>query len=189
MTELLDHRPEPISPEQASAPTAEPDTVSGDTVSGDTVSEAAAADTAPAQIADRVKRLCRLVESEQRRVLATHGLDPASFDVLAALRRSDPPHRLTPAALMQLCMVTSGAVTQRLDRLQSRGLITRTPSEFDGRSWYVGLTDEGRSLADEAMPDHTSVGGHLFAALSADQQQALAVGLGFVLDSLGDRVG
>lgn len=174
VTELLDHRQDHTAPEAAP-----PQPVRATTV----------ADAAPALVADRVKRLCRLIESEQRRVLAAHGLDPASFDVLAALRRSDPPHRLTPAALMQLCMVTSGAVTQRLDRLQSRGLITRTPSEFDGRSWYVALTDEGRNLADEAMPDHTAVGSHLFSALSADQQQALAVGLGFVLDSLGDRVG
>ena len=78
-------------------------------------------DVSPMAVIGRLSRATRLIDAELRRTFAAHGLDAASFDVLATLRRSDPPHRLTPAALMRSAMVTSGAVTQRLDRLEERG--------------------------------------------------------------------
>lgn len=134
----------------------------------------------------RLKRLGRLVDAEQRRTFSAHGLDPASFDVLATLRRSEPPHRLTPAELMRSAMVTSGAITQRLDRLEERGLVTRTPSESDGRGVQVALTDAGRTLIDTALPDHVDTQNRLLAALGTADRDALSGTLRLLLESLGD---
>ena len=76
----------------------------------------------------RLSRLSLLIGAELRRTFGEHGLDPASFDVLATLRRSGPVHRLTPAELMRTAMVTSGAITQRLDRLQAASCTSRSPT-------------------------------------------------------------
>ncbi|MGH3977684.1 MAG: MarR family winged helix-turn-helix transcriptional regulator [Pseudonocardiaceae bacterium] len=105
---------------------------------------------------------------------------------LATLRRNGPPHRLTPAELMRASMVTSGAITQRLDRLQARGLVTRTPSESDGRVVHVALTADGRTLIDQALPDHVATEYRLLAALTSTQRDALAASLRNLLESLGD---
>jgi uncharacterized protein (TIGR03083 family) len=109
-------------------------------------------DVSPMAIIGRLSRLSRLISAELTRTFSAHELDSASFDVLATLRRNG--RSLTPAELMKSAMVTSGAITQRLDRLQSRGLVSRTPSEKDGRVVHVALTEEGRELIDRALPDH-----------------------------------
>lgn len=83
-------------------------------------------------------------------------------------------------------MVTSGAITQRLDRLQARGLVTRTPSESDGRVVHVALTADGRTLIDQALPDHVATEYRLLAALTSTQRDALAASLRNLLESLGD---
>ncbi|MEV0845944.1 MarR family transcriptional regulator [Streptomyces sp. NPDC049954] len=114
----------------------------------------------------RLKRLNRFAEAETRRTFAAHGLDAASFDVLATLRRNGPPYRLTPAALMRDAMVTSGAVTQRLDRLERRGLVERAPSPDDGRVVLVTLTDEGHAVLDATLPDHLATEARLLAGLA-----------------------
>ncbi|MER5641000.1 MarR family transcriptional regulator [Kitasatospora sp. NPDC002227] len=143
-------------------------------------------DVSPMGVIGRLKRLARLVDAELGRTFAEHGLDHASFDVLATLRRSDPPHRLTPAQLMKSSMVTSGAVSQRLDRLQAAGLVSRTPSPTDGRVVHVALTEEGRALIDRALPDHLATEQRLLAALPPEQRTALAETLRTLLLSLGD---
>ncbi len=146
-------------------------------------------DVSPMAVLGRLSRLHQLVNTELRRTFAAHDLDSASFDVLATLRRSDPPHRLTPAELMRSAMVTSGAITQRLDRLESRGLVTRTPSASDGRSVVVALTPEGHALIDRALPDHLATEERLLAALTGPERDALAGGLRNLLESLGDTTG
>ncbi|OAR26678.1 MarR family transcriptional regulator [Streptomyces sp. ERV7] len=146
-------------------------------------------DVSPMAVIGRLKRLSRIVEAELRRTFAEHGLDPASFDVLATLRRSAPPHLLTPAELMRSSMVTSGAVSQRLDRLEERGLVTRSPSPTDGRVVQVGLTAEGSALVDRALPDHLATEERLLAALGPDRRDSLAKTLRELLESLGDGVG
>src|SRR5687767_1639902 len=82
-------------------------------------------DCSPMGIIGRISQLQREVYLAQRATFARHGLDVPSFDVLAALRRAGPPYELTPTALMRSALVTSGAITQRLDRLEEKGLITR----------------------------------------------------------------
>jgi DNA-binding MarR family transcriptional regulator len=130
-------------------------------------------DTSPMGVIGRLSRLSRIVDTELRRTFAAHDLDAASFDVLATLRRND--RDLTPAELMRSSMVTSGAITQRLDRLESRGLVSRTPSATDGRVVHVSLTPAGRALIDRALPDHVATEHRLLASLSAEERDALAV--------------
>lgn len=136
----------------------------------------------------RLSRLSLLTGAEMRKTFAAHGLDAASFDVLATLRRSDPPHSLTPTELMHSAMVTSGAITQRLDRLEERGLVIRTRSESDGRGIQVALTDTGRTLIDAALPDHVITEERLLAPLSPTQRARLAATLRTLLESLGDTI-
>ncbi|WP_055478624.1 MarR family winged helix-turn-helix transcriptional regulator [Sphaerimonospora mesophila] len=142
-------------------------------------------DVSPMAVFGRLSRLTRLVNGELRRTFAEHDLDPSSFDVLATLRRGG---RLTPAELMRSSMITSGAVTQRLDRLEARGLVVRTPNESDGRGVHVDLTDEGRKLIDQALPDHVNAEQRLLAGLTPDQRESLADILRRLLVSLGDEV-
>ncbi|WP_158843443.1 MarR family winged helix-turn-helix transcriptional regulator [Saccharothrix deserti] len=143
-------------------------------------------DVSPMAVIGRLNRLARLVEGELRKTFAEHELDTASFDVLATLRRSEPPHRLTPTELMRASMVTSGAITQRLDRLEARGLVVRSPNEHDGRGVVVSLTDAGRDLIDRTLPDHLATENRLLDALSKTERAALADTLKQLLESLGD---
>lgn len=135
----------------------------------------------------RLKRLAQLVDTELRRNFAAHDLDSASFDVLATLRRSNSEHSLTPAGLMRSSMVTSGAITQRLDRLEARGLVSRRPSETDGRGVQVSLTEAGLRLIDAVLPTHLATEEKLLAALCPAEREALAGTLRTVLESLGDK--
>jgi DNA-binding MarR family transcriptional regulator len=139
-------------------------------------------DASPMGVIGRLSRLARLIDGELGRTFAAHDLDRASFDVLATLRRNDRP--LTPADLMRSSMVTSGAVTQRLDRLTTRGLVTRTPSTTDGRVVHVSLTDEGRALIDRALPDHVANEHRILASLTGEERDALASTLRDLLESL-----
>jgi DNA-binding MarR family transcriptional regulator len=144
-------------------------------------------DASPMAVMGRLKRLAQLVDTELRRNYAAHDLDAASFDVLATLRRSNAEHRLTPAGLMRSAMVTSGAITQRLDRLEARGLVTRRPSETDGRVVQVTLTEKGLKLIDAVLPTHVAIENKLLAGLSGQERETLAGTLRTLLESLGDR--
>lgn len=145
-------------------------------------------DVSPMAVFGRLSRLTQFTGAELRKTFAAHGLDAASFDVLATLRRSDPPHRLTPTELMHSSMVTSGAITQRLDRLEERGLVRRSPSESDGRGIQVSLTDAGHKLIDDALPDHVATEQRLLDPLTPKQRTALADTLRVLLESLGDAI-
>lgn len=144
-------------------------------------------DASPMGIVGRLSRASRLIDVRLRETFRRHDLDGASFDVLATLRRSGPEQRLTPAALMRSSMITSGAVTQRLDRLEGHGLIARTPHETDGRGVYVTLTDAGRTLVDEALPDHLATEQRILSALGDDERARFADTLRTLLESLGDK--
>jgi DNA-binding MarR family transcriptional regulator len=144
-------------------------------------------DASPMAVLGRLKRLALLVDTELRRNFARHDLDSASFDVLATLRRSNSEHSLTPAGLMRSSMVTSGAITQRLDRLEARGLVKRAPSETDGRGVQVSLTEEGLRLIDDVLPTHLETENRLLAGLSPEEQERLADTLRTLLESLGDK--
>jgi DNA-binding MarR family transcriptional regulator len=143
-------------------------------------------DVSPMGVIGRISRLSRLLEPELNRTFRAHDLDRPAFDVLATLRRAGPPHRLTPVELMRASMITSGAVTQRLDRLERRGLITRTPSDIDGRQVYVALTQHGLEVIDRALPDHVANEHRLLQALTRGQRRTLTEHLRRLLEALGD---
>lgn len=138
-------------------------------------------------VVGRLARVQRIVEAELRTTFAAHDLDASSFDVLATLRRNAASGGLTPAALMRSAMVTSGAITQRLDRLEERGLVRRSPSDADRRSILVQLTDAGRTLVDGTLPDHVATEERLLAGLDAEQRELLASTLRTLLEHLGDE--
>jgi DNA-binding MarR family transcriptional regulator len=142
-------------------------------------------DCSPMGIIGRITQLQREVYLAQRATFARHGLDAASFDVLAALCRAGPPYQLTPTALMRTALVTSGAITQRLDRLEEKGLITRTRSEDDGRAVVVTLTAEGRRALDAALPDHLATERTLLEGLAEEDREQLAGLLRRFLVTLG----
>jgi DNA-binding MarR family transcriptional regulator len=131
-------------------------------------------DCSPMGVVGRISQLQREVFLRQRATFARHGLDVPSFDVLAALRRAGEPYQLTPTALMRTALVTSGAITQRLDRLEERGLITRGRSDADGRAVVVTLTEAGRTALDDALPDHLETERTMLAGLSDGDRDQLA---------------
>ncbi|WP_323378954.1 MarR family winged helix-turn-helix transcriptional regulator [Streptomyces smaragdinus] len=142
-------------------------------------------DVSPMGVIGRVSRLARVLDAELRVAFAGFDLDRGSFDVLATLRRNGSP--LTPTALMRSAMVTSGAITQRLDRLEGRGLIARTPSASDGRGVEVSLTEEGAELIDRAVEAHVANEHRILAGLTPERRAELAGGLRELLETLGDR--
>jgi DNA-binding MarR family transcriptional regulator len=142
-------------------------------------------DCSPMGIIGRITQLQREVHLAQRATFARHGLDAAAFDVLAALRRAGPPYQLTPTALMRTALVTSGAITQRLDRLEEKGLITRERSDADGRAVVVTLTPAGGAALDAALPDHLETERRLLAGLSDADREQLAGLLRRFLVALG----
>lgn len=117
-------------------------------------------------------------------LFARFGLQRGEFDVLATLRRAGSPYALTPTALYEATMVSSGAMTNRLDRLEAAGLIRRAPNPEDRRGVIVQLTDQGRRLIDAAVTAHVENQRQILAGLSAAEQQALAELLGKLIASL-----
>ena len=95
--------------------------------------------------------------------MAAHGLNSASFDVLATLRRAGPPYRLSPGDLLATTMVSSGTMTNRVDRLVKRGAVTRESDPNDGRGVLVALTPEGLALVDAALTSLLDVEQELLA--------------------------
>lgn len=117
-------------------------------------------------------------------VFAQFGLQSGEFDVLATLRRSGPPYALTPTALYEATMVTSGAITARLDRLEKAGLISRGPHPADRRGVVVQLTDKGKALIDEAVTAHVENEHKILSGLTREEQDTLAGLLAKLVESL-----
>ncbi|MBJ7358133.1 MarR family transcriptional regulator [Nocardioides sp.] len=131
-------------------------------------------DVSPLGVVGRLHRLADTLNVELRALFAEAGLSDGDFDVLASLRRSGDPYALTPGELAATTMVTSGAVTKRVDRLEAQGYVSRTVSTDDGRSRSIALTDEGRALIDDLFPRHVENERRLLAGLSAEEQADLA---------------
>ncbi|MFC7326689.1 MarR family winged helix-turn-helix transcriptional regulator [Marinactinospora rubrisoli] len=110
-------------------------------------------DVEPLQVLSRVSRLARHLDRARRTVFTRHGLEPWEFDVLAELRRSGGPYELSPGRLLRATLVTSGTMTNRIDRLAAAGLVRRFPDPADKRGVLVRLTGEGRERVDAALDD------------------------------------
>ena len=125
-------------------------------------------DVSPQGVIGRLHRLAGYLTDELLVVYRQHGLGEGEFDVLATLRRAGDPFELAPGELADHTMVTTGAMTKRLDRLVDAGLVTRRPSAADGRGRVVGLTRKGRKLIDSAFTDHIANEHRLLAGLDPD---------------------
>ncbi len=142
-------------------------------------------DASPILVIGRIHRIGAALTPELVEVYARHGLGEGDFDVLATLRRQGAPFALTPGELGERTMVTSGAVSKRVDRLEARGLVQRRPSPSDGRSRRVVLTPRGRRVIDAAMEEHLANEARLLAGLEPHERAALGDLLGRLAVSLG----
>lgn len=131
-------------------------------------------DSGPMKVVGRLHRLAALLDVELRPPFAAEGLGNGDFDVLASLRRSGPPYRLNASELGATMMVTGGAVTKRVDRLERMGLVTRTVDEHDARGRLIGLTPLGREVVDRVVGKHWANEDRLLAPLSAQEREQLA---------------
>jgi DNA-binding MarR family transcriptional regulator len=131
-------------------------------------------DVAPLAVLSRVTRLARHLDRERRAAFAEHDLEAYEFDVLSALRRAGPPYELTPGQLVRETLVGSGTMTNRLDRLESRGLVGRRPDPGDGRARRISLTTLGRDRVDAAVADLLERERRLLGDLSGGDRDMLA---------------
>ncbi|MDX2132952.1 MAG: MarR family transcriptional regulator [Planctomycetota bacterium] len=111
---------------------------------------------APMGLTSRLSRIGRHLHQAVERTFAVHGLNLATFDVLATLRRAGPPYRLSPGDLIATTLVTSGTTTHRIDQLVKAGFVERVENPEDGRSILVALTPAGLKKVDAAVADHVA---------------------------------
>lgn len=130
-------------------------------------------DVTPMALLGRLNRISGHLFREMGQTFAAHGLNLASFDVLATLRRSGEPYRLSPGDLLTTMMVTSGTMTNRIDQLVKVGLVERIQNPQDGRGFLIALTKEGFSLVDKVVEDHVKTQHRLVSGLTGTEQQAL----------------
>ena len=131
-------------------------------------------DVRPMQVLSRISRLARHLDRERRSAFAAHDLESWGFDVLAALRRQGAPYELSPGALLRATMVTSGTMTNRVDRLAAAGLVRREPDPMDRRGVLVTLTPAGQARVDAALDDLVKHEQALLNGLSAADRTTLA---------------
>ncbi|WP_420112216.1 MarR family winged helix-turn-helix transcriptional regulator [Pseudactinotalea sp.] len=134
-------------------------------------------DPAPLHVFSRISRLARHLELARRAAFAARGLEPWSFDVLSALRRAGAPYELTPGVLMSQTLVSSGTMTNRVDRLVAAGLVERHGHPGDRRVVVVRLTDPGVAAVDAAMADLLDRESALLAALDKGEPAVLTTAL------------
>jgi DNA-binding MarR family transcriptional regulator len=122
-------------------------------------------DTTPQGVIGRLHRLADRLSEELCLVYDRYGLSGGEFDVLCALRRAGEPYERAPGELAAHTMVTTGAMTKRIDRLERAGLVTRRRRDNDQRGRIVALTGSGRELIDQAFTDHMRNERHLLDLL------------------------
>ncbi|WOF73429.1 MarR family transcriptional regulator [Parvibaculaceae bacterium PLY_AMNH_Bact1] len=146
-------------------------------------------DVGPMAPIGRLLRLNTLLRSEMEKTWKTFGLNTASFDVLATLLRSGKPEGLSPGELLELTMVTSGTMTNRIDQLVKAGLVTRVQNTDDKRGFLIRLTDEGFDIINQAVTEHVQTQHRLLSGLSAKQKDDLDALLKTLSDKVASGVG
>jgi DNA-binding MarR family transcriptional regulator len=131
-------------------------------------------DVRPMQVLSRISRLARHLDRERRKAFAAHGLETWEFDVLSALRRQGAHYELSPGALLRATLVTSGTMTNRIDRLEQAGLVRRRPDPQDKRGVLVTLTAAGAARVDAALADLLEAEQALLASLPESSRRTLA---------------
>jgi DNA-binding MarR family transcriptional regulator len=145
-------------------------------------------DTSPMEVIGRILRVAHLANGRLQRVLRTEGIDNSGGDVLATLRRSGPPYQVTPTRLYKELVLTSGAITHRVDALVRDGLVERVPGEDDRRSTLVGLTARGTAVADRVMAVRMACEADMITAMPGKQRAALAALLKELLYELEEDI-
>ncbi|MFS8047620.1 MarR family winged helix-turn-helix transcriptional regulator [Rhizobium sp. BR 314] len=143
-------------------------------------------DNWPVGVIGRTQRLARVFEDELQTFFRQSGLDTGEVDMLFTLRRSGAPYGLTPTQLVKSLMITSGAVTKRINRLETKGLVQRIPAGFDRRIVQVQLTEHGLAMVDQLFAPHIENEVQLLKGLDRDKLDQLADLLRTLLQSLGD---
>ncbi|GAA1131462.1 MULTISPECIES: MarR family winged helix-turn-helix transcriptional regulator [Microbacterium] len=131
-------------------------------------------DFSPLEVLSRMDRLTRLLDRARRDVFRRSDLEPWEWDVLSALRRAGAPFQLSPKQLLQQTLVSSGTMTNRIDRLVGRRFVRREADPGDGRSVLVILTDDGRIRVDAAITRLVDVEADLLQGLSRGDRDRLA---------------
>ncbi|HAM28166.1 MAG TPA: MarR family transcriptional regulator [Microbacteriaceae bacterium] len=145
-----------------------------DRIVGAWVRERPDLDFAPLQVLSRVGRLAKHLDRARRAAFTASELESWEFDVLSALRRAGRPYQLSPKALLQQTLVSSGTMTNRIDRLVERNLVERRTDPNDGRGILVTMTPFGQSSVDAAISRLLESEGELLDALSPIDQERLA---------------
>jgi DNA-binding MarR family transcriptional regulator len=131
-------------------------------------------DLGPMEVLSRVSRVSRHLDVARRAAFAEHGIEQWEFDVLAALRRAGAPYELSPGRLLRETLVTSGTMTNRVDRLAGHGLVERLPDPRDRRGVLVRLTARGRETVDGALASLLELERPLLSALGPEDRDLLA---------------
>ena len=138
-------------------------------------------DVAPMEVLSRISRLARHLDRVRANAFTAHDLESWEFDVLAALRRSGPPYRLSPGQLLRETLVTSGTMTNRVDRLAARGFVARQDHPDDRRGVLVQLTEAGRDAVDAALAELLAAEQGILAALDVSEHDQLTRSLRLLL--------
>lgn len=139
-------------------------------------------DLTPLDVMSRLRRVAGRLARLRAGAFRTARLTAWEFDVLAALRRADPPHRMSPAQLIEATLTSSAGMSARLASLMERGLIERRPNPLDGRSVLVELTDEGAQRVDAAMRELVRREEEALAGLGAADRATLVRLLRVLMD-------
>jgi DNA-binding MarR family transcriptional regulator len=131
-------------------------------------------DLGPMEVLSRVSRLSHHLDRSRRTAFSEHDIEPWEFDVLAALRRAGAPYTLSAGRLVKETLVTSGTMTNRVDRLEERGFVERLPDPHDRRGVLVRLTPAGRTTVDGALESLLARERELLAGLSDPAKKKLA---------------
>lgn len=133
-------------------------------------------DTGPMVLLGRLAEVAlKTARNRLNPLFAQHGLQPGEFDVLATLRRSGVPYALTPTDLYEAAMISSGSMTNRIDRLEKTGLVERRPNPADRRGTLVALTCEGLRLIDTVAPLHLANQHSIVSGLEPHEQEQLSL--------------
>ena len=132
-------------------------------------------DVTPLGSLSRISRLAKHLDRARRDAFAAHELEVWEFDVLAALRRQGRPYVLSPGELIRATLSTSGTMTNRINRLESRGLVIRQPNNDDRRGVLVKLTDVGRERVQQALADLLAYERKVLSAIEPTEREELAV--------------
>ncbi|MHC0432351.1 MarR family winged helix-turn-helix transcriptional regulator [Streptomyces sp. O3] len=140
----------------------------------------------PVELLGRIQRLALTLDKEIKAFCAEHGLESGEFDVITTLRRSGAPYSMTAGALVTASFVTSGAITNRIDRMEVKGLVERVRDDVDRRSVRIRLTDHGYQMIEAIMGEHLRNYARLAGMLDrAEVDQASGV-LRRMLEAYGD---